>query len=90
MQRSPDSVDMCLARFPEMEINETTLSVPETCDGTKLLETVSGYDHLIASHIHHDKFYDKVILPEDVPGEEKLLKPGSEKKHVESGEDSEA
>lgn len=82
------ALSMCLARFPDMDLNETTLAVLEDCDAVKMLKLCSDYDNRIVNHIHHDEFCDKVVLPKDAEREERNLKQKSAKAPAGSNEDS--
>ncbi|KAK1613650.1 hypothetical protein QYE76_019167 [Lolium multiflorum] len=67
------SLAMCLAHHPEMDLEQVTSGVPPSADVSALLDLVTGYDTRIARRIHHDKFYDKAVLPADEPLEAELL-----------------
>jgi hypothetical protein len=80
---------MCLAQAPTLNIDEATASIPEGSDLKRLLDACSGYSTRIIHHNHHDKFYHKVVLPEEEAIEAELLKKmESEKKLVESDGES--
>jgi hypothetical protein len=59
------SLAMCLARSPGLDIDLATTGVPPNTDVDALLDACSGYDTRISYRIHHDEFYDKVVLPAD-------------------------
>jgi hypothetical protein len=59
---------------PELDIDRVTSVVPPCSDVNALRNAVSGYDTRIARRIHHEEFYDKVVLPADEPVEVELDK----------------
>ena len=54
-----------------MNLDETTLAVPEGAHPQKLLSACEGYDQRIAKGLDHNCFYDKFVLPQDVVEEER-------------------
>jgi hypothetical protein len=68
------SLAMCLAHNPGLDIDRVTSGVPPDSDVNALLDAVSGYDTRIARRIHHNEFYNKVVLPTDETLEAELLK----------------
>jgi hypothetical protein len=63
-----------LARSPTLNIDVATAGIPPDADADQLLDACSGYDTRIARRVHHDEFYDKVVLPADEPLEAELEK----------------
>jgi hypothetical protein len=61
------SFAMCLAHAPTLNIDVATTGIPPEADPNQLLDACSGYDTRIARCIHHDEFYEKVVLPADEP-----------------------
>ncbi|KAK1652095.1 hypothetical protein QYE76_069900 [Lolium multiflorum] len=68
------SLAMCLGHNPDLDVDKVTTGVPAAADVNALLDAVSGYDTRIARRIHHNEFYDKVVLPADEPLEAELHK----------------
>jgi hypothetical protein len=79
------SLAMCLAHIPELNLDRVTSGVPPSSDVNALVDAVSGYDTRIAWRIHHEEFYDKVVLPVDEPLEVELE---AETRPTGSGDDS--
>jgi hypothetical protein len=80
---------MCLGWNLTLDLDQATTAIRKNSDPDALLDACSGYDTRIARRIHHDEFYDKVILPADEPFEAEVMKKAeSEKKHAGSGDES--
>jgi hypothetical protein len=68
------SLAMCLAHALTLNIDKATTCIPKDADADQLLDACYGYDTRIARRIHHDEFYDKVVLPADEALEVELEK----------------
>ena len=66
------SLAVCLAQYPDMDLDLVTSGLPEGCDGNVFLHDCHGFDNRRAKCVDHKAYYDVYDLPEYAQERERL------------------
>ena len=63
---------LCLAQYPDMDLDEVTSGMPEDADDLALLEACQGFDCRVEKCVTHTAYYDIYDLPAAAKERERL------------------
>ena len=63
---------LCLAQYPDMDLDTVTSGMPEDADDLALLEACQGFDQRLANCVTHSAYYDIYDLPAAAKERERL------------------